>query len=258
MTNDVDASAHLSYVPRHWSVDASGKAHKAVQLTQPQRYYEKIAALGPIAHWPLWDAVGATAVEELIGVGNGTPTSITFGQDGIGDGRTSAGFDGAASEIDVQTAALAAAFNGAAGSVVVWGQVDNAGVWTDGTARDLVYLYADANNFIEINKSGANNTFLLSYKAGGTTKTATYSGSPTTFDVWVITWDKAADQVKAFHNGSQIGATQTGLGVWAGALTSSLIGQSTTPGRIWSGLGAHVAVWTRALTPSEILSLVTV
>jgi hypothetical protein len=56
----------------------------------------------------------------------------------------------------------------------------------------------------------------------------------------------------------QQGATLAGLGAWAGALsnTSTVIGAaSTIPSELSNGFIQHAAVWDRALTPAEVLSV---
>ncbi len=71
----------------------------------------------------------------------------------------------------------------------------------------------------------------------------------------VITVDKAADQLKGYVAGAQVGSTVTGLGNWAGALaaTSTLIGAvSTAPSGLIKGTIAHVILLNRAATLAEI------
>ena len=76
-------------------------------------YTGKIQALGPIAYWPLSEASGTTIVDASGNARNGAYTAVTLGQAGIGDGRTSASFDGSTSFGDLYSASLAGAFNGA-------------------------------------------------------------------------------------------------------------------------------------------------
>lgn len=78
---------------------------------------------------------------------------------------------------------------------------------------------------------------------------------------YAITWNKLADEVKAYFNGSQLGSTQTALGVWVGSLSSTQtnIGAlATTPTQLWAGNIAHVSIGNRALTSSEISALASV
>ena len=221
-------------------------------------YTGKVQALGPIAYWPLAEASGSTIVDASGNGRNGAYTAVTLGAAGIGDGRTSASFDGSASFGDIYSASLAGAFNGAEGTAMGWCRVSGAGVWTDATIRRVIYLQADANNRVLIQRSSTNNVLDFIYIAGATNKTTSNAAGPTTGWLHVaITWSKSADQVKGYVSGAQIGATQTGLGTFAGSLatTTTLLGASAqTPSNVWSGTLAHMAIFTRALSATEIAS----
>ncbi|MFZ1060123.1 MAG: hypothetical protein WAP47_13125, partial [Candidatus Rokuibacteriota bacterium] len=168
-----------------------------------------------ISFLPLWEASGSVAAD-LSGKGcTGAYVNVTLGQPGPGDGRPCAGFDGSTSYVDWYSAALAAAFNGAEGTVLIHGKVANAGVWADGaTVYQAAYLAADNNNNVNLRHYPAN-TLGWIYAAGGTTKTVTLGSLSTlTFFSAAITWSASADKMIAYYNGAQAGVTQTGLGVW--------------------------------------------
>ena len=88
------------------------------------------------------------------------------------------------------------------------------------------------------------------------------SFSPTGSFCIGLTWDKAGDAVKFFVNGIQSGATATGLGVFAGALSSTqtIIGALNTgaTARSVDGSLAHGALFNRAPSASEMLAAATV
>ena len=79
-----------------------------------------------------------------------------------------------------------------------------------------------------------------------------------------LTWSKSAGvsgEVRAYYSGSQTGATQVALGVWAGPLAAgvTVIGAfSTAPILLWSGFLAHCAIWRRALSATQVARLATV
>jgi hypothetical protein len=230
-------------------------------------YWQRIKALygaNLVAHWPLWEPVGTTgagSVKDIAGSDyNGTPTAITFGGTGMGDGRTSAAYDGSTSKLTVLSAELAAAFNGAAGTLMLWAKVSAAGVWTDGVFRRAFNFQVNAQNYIQILRGG-NGQLYYYYSAGNVLESVTL-GSLSTTD-WMhlaITWDLAAGadgEVKAYYNGSQTGATQTSLGTWAGTIVAANIGSSTTdPTNVWSGSLAHAILLNRAATAAEVLKTV--
>ena len=230
-------------------------------VTGLDAYIRKVVDLSPIAYWPLSEPSGVVA-NDLMGLGNGAYSNVTLGQTGIGDGRTSALFNGTTSYCNIYSAALASAFNGAAGTISIWAKVSGAGAWADGIHRVMLRLLADGNNYIDLAKSSAVNTLLVRYNSGAVLESVTpTSFSPTTFFQVALTWNKAADEMKVFVNGIQSGITQTGLGIWAGApasTTSNIGSSSTTPAAVWAGYIAHPAIWTRALTPAEVATLAVV
>lgn len=221
------------------------------------RYTNRVLTLGPIAYWAMGETGGTAALDATVNARNGIYTGVTLGLSGIGDGRSAATFDGATSYNNIYSAGLAGAFNGQLGSVIIWGKVSAAGVWTDGTARRLIYLAADTNNRVSLVKAAANNEIDWLYVAGATSKSAGITSfSPSGAFCAGLTWDKAGDAVKFYVNGVQSGATQTGLGTFAGSLAAAttLIGAiSTAPANVWSGILAHGAIFNRALTAAEML-----
>lgn len=208
-----------------------------------------------LAYWLLGEASGTTITDRSGNGRTGTYTGVDLGQAGIGDGGTTPFFDGVNDYGNVQGASLAAAFNGAAGTIAVW--VNAQTFWADSVARRIWQLQADASNSVILLKTSTNNLQWF-YTAGGTAKSVTLSGAAflDRFYHFALTWDKAADQMKAYIDGIQTGATQTGLGTWAGTPTLNILGASSTvPAGPWKGKLAHAAVWSVAHTPAEIARL---
>ena len=247
----------------YWIADQTENKLYQVQATAAH-YAGRVLGAGPIAYWPRWEPAGATAVNLVAATMNGTNTAVTLAQPGIGDGATSASYDGATSYTDVYSAALAAAFNGAEGTIALWAKVSGAGVWTDGITRMAFYIAVAANNRVTVGKSAVNNTLFWTYTAGGVNLAPTAACTLTTWMHLAVTWSASAGldgEMCGYLNGAAAFATQTTLGVWAGALDNTLtaIGaQSTVPALVFSGTLAHCAVWDHALTPAEIAALATV
>lgn len=231
-------------------------------LWTPQ-YYQKVLALDPVAYWMLDEKSGTVAYDlvsgRVAGAQNGAYTGVTLGQPGIGDGRTGPFYDGTNDYTNAYSAALAAAFNGAEGTVMIWSRVANAGAWTDGNERRHLTLLADGNNYILVRKAVANNTLQWFYNAGAVFKGFTVGGYATTdFFQTAITWSATADEVSVYYNGALAAATLNGLGVWAGALNAifTVIGAADlVPTSSWNGGLAHCAVWDRPLPLAEIAAL---
>lgn len=234
----------------------------------PMAYTNKVKATASanlIGYWPLAEAAGATVAVDESGNGrngaykaSGEPIA---GQTGIGDGRTSDLFDGSNDFIDLYSASLAAAFNNGELTVAIWFK-EATGALTDGTTDRAVVLQADASNRVTLGKSNVNNQCNGSYIAGGTTKSLNVTVSDTNWHFLALTVSKSADQVKVYLDGAQIGATATGLGVWAGALASATTclgsASSTAPGNVHNGNLAHAMLWTTPLSAAQIAALAVV
>lgn len=230
-----------------------------------QSYGAKVLGYSPIAYWPLWETTGTTAVCQV-----NTAQSGTYARDvstmgtgtGIGDGNTAPLFDGTNDFLNAYTATFAGAYSGAAGSLIIWAKVFNVGVWTDGNTRNILSFQVDNDNMLIVRKNAGNNQVYWRYEAGTTQENTTKTGVSTTD--WVcygLTWSKAAEEVKAYYNGAQEGATLTALGTWAGTFSSTktVIASSTLgPWEPWNAWLAHCAFWTTALTAPQMLDLATV
>lgn len=137
---------------------------------------------------------------------------------------------------DISSAELNSILNPAKGMLAVFIKSNTFAAGVD----YFVNLQVDANNGISISRSAAN--ILLTYIAGGTTKTVTIaSGSLAGFFLPILTWDTNADKVNGYLN-NVAGTPATGLGTWVGNLDSakSVIGAaSTVPANVLDGYECH-------------------
>ena len=221
------------------------------------KYNDKVLATGPIAYWPQSETAGVTAHCLVNPLQDGTYTGVTLANDNTGPFGTPAPFyDGANDYCNILTAALNAAFNGAQGTSMVWGKVNAAGVWADATIRYLVHLFSGAANFIYQQKTAAVNGSQLRYIAGGVSDLVNVVNGTTDWFQYVLTWDKAGEELRAYLNGAQFGLTQINLGVWAGALIVASIGSyNLVPASPWHGWLGPVGLWDRTLTPAEVATV---
>ena len=231
---------------------------RAAVVMGQKPHWQKLLASAPIQLLPGWEASGLVATDISGNGRNGAyPASgVTYSQPGIGDGRTSVLLDGSAGYINAYSAGLAAAFNGAEGAIAISAKVANVGVWTDGVTRALFNFRADANNRIFAWKN-ANNSIDLNYYAGGTQKAVTLGSlTATTWLRFLLCWSKSGNKMEAYKNdGVQIGATQTGLGTWAGSLSATLScfgAIANTPSNVWAGNIAYGAILTHYPSALEI------
>lgn len=231
-------------------------------------YLDKIGAIAPanlIGWWRMNEGAGATvSLDSSREANHGAYTAVTLAQIGIGDGLTAASFDGATSKNNIYSAALNTDLgNGQEGTLALWAKVNATTDWTDGAEHDMAMFRVDGNNRFYFIKSTTNGNINCTYIAGGTVSRV---DPPSQAGVagWIhlaMTWSKSGDAFKAYLNGVQTGSTQTGLGTFAGALSSTqtLLGAATTtPTLVWSGFLAHAMLWTTPLTAAQVLQLATV
>lgn len=227
-------------------------------------YAETLLGIEPanlIAYWPLSDSAGPTVLDESGNGRNGAAANVTFGVDGIGDGLTAASF-GPNSTINIYSASFASAFNGQSGSASLWFKVSAASIWTDSTVRKFLHIFADSSNRMILQRTNINNQVNVTYIAGGVNDTITFVTVASTDWIHIAaTWNKAAEELKLYVHGVQQGATATSLGTFAGAPNTTnqrISGTNATPVEPWSGSMAHVAIWSKPLTASQIATLATI
>jgi hypothetical protein len=232
-------------------------AKKLLLFSKAETYAQKVARLlgsSMVAYWP-----DPHTGLDVSGHGyNGTPTAVAAGV--AIAGSPSGSFDGSTSVLNIYSAGLAGAFNPAAGMVCGFAQVSGAGIWTDAANRQMVELEVNANNLVRIGRSSVNNQLLFRYRANSISISVLSTALAGTLAVfhWAITWNTAADEMKAYLNGVQVGTTQTALPVWAGALasTATTIGAvNTAAGSPFSGLEGHVILTNTVPSDAVILQL---
>jgi hypothetical protein len=219
-------------------------------FSPPVNYMQAVLALAPFAFWPLSEAGGTTAYDRSGNAYNGAYTGVALAEPGLFN-KTCPYFDGGAASCNIYSAGMAGAFNGQEGTLAIWAKVYDSAVWSDSTNRYPIMLYVNADNTFYLRKPTLANLIYVFYRAGAVTKQVNISTSTTGWAHYAMTWSKTADQMIAYFNGAQSGSTQTGLGTWAGALTSG----SQLLGSAWNGWLQYTALWDRPLSPAEIASL---
>ena len=214
-----------------------------------------------VGYWPLGEPSGTVAAEIVNGF-NGSYVGVDLGQPGMGDGKPAPYFDGVNDAVEVYSAGLAGAFNGAEGSVGIWCKVGSVGAWSDGALRTAVGLRADASaNIASLRKSPSANAFRFENTRGGTSTGRFWTGSTGSWFHVAMTWSAAADRLRCYVDGVAQGADLTGLGTWAGSLSASrcAIGSYTAPAPLnpWVGWLSNCLVCNRELSAGEVLRIVT-
>lgn len=216
-------------------------------------------ATGLIGLYPMDETSGTNMDDKSAEANDGIFTGVTLNSAASPwDGTNAPSFDG----VNDHAAFLSAGLNtdfGASGqyTVAVWAKVSAVGVWTDGAERNVLRMSVDTNNRIQMRKDTTANQIRFIMTDGSTLKQVTQAGhSETGWMHFAITHDKAGDAAKCWFNGVQVGATQTGLGTFAGNLTIGEFGAgSSSGGTPWSGWLSYGAIWKVALADAAIVNL---
>ena len=202
-----------------------------------------------VGYYPMWEASGLVATDISGNNRHGVYNGVILGQPGIGDGKTCPYFDGNA-DYNSLPAAFRAAFNPLEGSAMVWFKDPSlaAGV------KSLMQFSVDANNIIYAYVE-ATNQISCRYRAGAVTDVVTIFPATNVWSHLALTWSVAADQFKAYLNGSLIG-TATTLGTWAGTIVEAYFGYAST--NCFTGNLGRGIILNRAATPAEVLKAATV
>jgi lysophospholipase L1-like esterase len=230
-------------------------------------YYQQVKNLfgaNLIQYLTLGETSGVTALDSsgngrdgAYGAGAAAPTLADLA---FPFGGSLPHFDGG-DYVNAYSTSFRDAFNPLAGFVSVWCRIDEA-AFQDLTYDKIFRFRVDTNNWVYIEKAG-NNTDRIDffYRAGGTITTVAVTQISTLWGGLLhlgLTWSKANDRVRAFINGVQVGADQSGLGVWAGVLAATVtnIGAADQAGTDpLLGHAGHVAVGNREATPAEMAAL---
>lgn len=232
-------------------------------------YSARVLATTPIAFWKLNDASGTTITDSSGNAYNGTYSGVDLANTASPVTGANAPFwDGTNDYGSLYSASFASAFNMDEGTVMIWLKVQGAGVWTDATNRHILEIQRNSNNLVRIQKTTTNNSVLFRRAGNATAKSVTVgSQSSTGWICYAISWSIAgggllsAGDTRAYVNGAQSGATQTGSAASAGSGLVSTVtvagAATTTPTSVWNGYLSHVIVWNVPMT-NAILALMTV
>jgi hypothetical protein len=225
-------------------------------------YLNRIIATAPLVYFPLNETSGAVAKNwgTLGAPANGSYTGVNLATSPGPKGGGAPYFDMANDFVNFYSAALDAAINPNLGSLLIWFKVYEAADWTDGVSKYCLSIRIDSSNYFYIATplSTPNTIRVLRRTASQWEyRDTTVPGGSLAWHQAGITWDDAGNETKCFINGAQFEATFAATTMTSG-LSSSYVclgAQNITPTTLWHGYLAHMALWNRVLTPTEILSL---
>jgi hypothetical protein len=165
----------------------------ATGMMGPLQYYKKVKNLfgaSLIGYWPLWETSGVVAQDISQSSNNGTYSNCTLAQLGIGDGKSSVGFDGTNS----RCSAGATGISFLEGSVHICGALTPA--WSENSARRALQINGDASNLIHILHLNTGSKMYIQYKIGGVDKNVTAAFGGTGFFDIFITWSRTNNRFR--------------------------------------------------------------
>lgn len=215
---------------------------------------QQVARSSLIGFWPLSDPSGTTAIDaSLLGRDGTYSGTYTLGAEGSGDGLPAVSSTAAHA---ISLIAAASAWNGAEGTMAGWFRMSGSGVWTDGTNHYGIYVLADANNYAWVRKSTTNNQITVAHVGGAISKSVSLTLLTTDWFHIAWAWSATLGQTYLWLNGEPQTPPAAGLGTWAGTPTTMVIGATNTGGSsAWSGLQAHVGLWSSKLASADVALL---
>jgi len=222
-----------------------------------QQYWQRIRALfgsSLIGYWPLWEISGTVAVDIASG-NNGAYVNATLNNDTSPGSKPALFMAGTNSAVNIYSAALAAAFDGLEGTLVLQAKF-HPDTWTDGQVRQLYRLRADASNFIQIYKD-ASNIVQVQYVAGGSNKGISFVTTTPDYLTYTMRWSKSGDKVVYDVNGTPLQTAINSLSAWSGALAAANtnLGSTASSGGSYKGWMANALYINRFISDDESILL---
>lgn len=209
-------------------------------------------------YWPLDEPSGAVANDRSGNAHHGAYAgTVTLGAAPI-SGGTAAITLAATGNVNLFGASLVSTWDGNQCTIAGWAKVSAAADWIDAAARYLADFLADANNQIYVRKATTNNTLQFVRVASSTSKVLAITFSDTAPFHFAITIDLAGNEMRAYLNGAQVGATLTSIGSYAGtpAAATCVLGASNSTSSLgWKGSIEDVRRDNAALAPIDIARL---
>lgn len=180
-----------------------------------------MALPGIVAWWPLSEVSGTAAdnalgAASLDGVYFNSPTLANYA---LPNGAAlSPLFNGVNQGVNVYSAAIASAFSGAKGWFLAWYRDTQPG--TANSSDKVIYLGADASNYVFIEKDDANEYHFIR-RAGGTQTYLYQFGSSPRWHLMAMSWDQGTNELRAWFDAARLG-TVSSIGTWSGTLASTL------------------------------------
>ncbi|GAB4521138.1 MAG: hypothetical protein OHK0046_32160 [Anaerolineae bacterium] len=253
--------AGLADVPV-WLPDGSSGGQSPTPPTPSLTYREKVRTIPDVLRlYPIAEPGGTVMVDDSPNAQNGVYSDVALAQAGIGTGETAGVWTagGSASHASFYSADFNTNFNRNEFTVAFWVKVP-AAVWSDGQRTHFIRIgdLSSAGEFLlYIRKETTNNAVAFYVNVGGGNRFYQHTNfNPTTWVHMAAVRSLSENATRYYINGAQVySSTATGSGTSDGLDNKALLGADSTS---FTGTGAayaYLAIYNRALTPAEILSL---
>ena len=215
---------------------------------------QSIETASQIGYYRINESAGAVAIDLSPQADDGTYTSVTLGETGIGDGQTSGKFvEATPSDLDVSV--ILPNFDPDLFTFNIWLKCIDEDMLTDGSQYDILSFGSDSDNLCYLCKSVGLNLFGYRYKSGGVDVTQHKTGVVSTgWHAMGMVVDQGNDKFQPYWNGEPI-ASGSGFGPWAGAVGSMIVGNNSGKNTGWDGWLAHCTFWDCALSDNDMARL---
>jgi hypothetical protein len=218
-----------------------------------------VANANLIRLWPLSETSAVNAKDlSLFGDDITSITSVTQGGWRMADKVPCALFDGLNDTMDNESAIatdLPAPVSDC--TVLIWWKVNDAGVWSDGTDRDIFWLFADVSNLLTASKNGVADTMKFRLEIGADNlETSSTSYADLLWHCLVVRWSVGGGTKTAemFMDGTSF-YSPTPTADWSGTeqIGRASIGSFRAGNAdFWSGAIGPMAIWNKELTDAEV------
>ena len=225
-----------------------------------ESYRNRVLATNPLRYNPLSEGSGTTIIDYSGNGYTGTYSGIAWTPDFFPLRDAVPFWDGANDKGNLYSSTFATDFNLDEGCILLWVKPNSTSVWTDATNRYFLSLEMNANNALRLYKTSTNGFLRTDRRAGGVYHNADISGvSDPYWHSYLLSWSVAANQLKVYRDGIQIGTTKTGLiastGSGLGVAYCGLGSQRTDfVTGVWHGYLSHLVFWDTPAT-ADIIAL---
>jgi hypothetical protein len=241
----------------------SGKIPLILPLFR-QSYLQRVKRLfggALIAYWALNESSGTSANDLSENGYHGVYSGVSLANLAAPGGSSAPLFDGVNDYVNIGDSGIGAEYDGDEGSLFIWYRPFNAGVLSDGSTDLVIQIVTSTLSWIAIQKATTAGRLTIQRRADDSSlKSVNLDG--VTAANWLhlgCTWSRNADEFRVYRDGSQTGATLTGLTAITGSINTQYtnVGVSYRPtlANPLNGWAAHALLLNRAASPTEIARL---